>query len=248
MTVVAVAALVMVAHAATVEPKADALLRSMSDLLAKTRTFRFTTDEHHERLRRNGERVKVDFSREATVRRPDRLRFDVKSGEKSGALVYDGAKFSFVGNGKKVWAQTAVPPTIDQAIDYVGARLGVPMPMADILYSSPYDALVGEGTTGKYIGLESIAGHSCHHLSFQHEVVDYDLWVRDGEQPFPCQIELHYKLDAGAPVSRIAFKDFDLSPSVSDSTFAFTAPEGYRRIRIVARRQAAPSNAEEDAE
>jgi hypothetical protein len=47
---------------------------------------------------------------------------------------------------------------------------------------------------------------------------------------------LHYKLDAGDPMSRITFKEFDLSPSISDSTFAFAAPEGYRRIRVVGRR------------
>jgi len=243
----AVAALAATAHAAAVEPKADALLRSMSDLLAKTQTLRFTTEEHHERLRRNGERVNLDFSREATVRRPNGLRFDIKSGERSGLLVYDGKKISFEGNAKKVWAQTAVPPTIDQAMDYIGTRLGIPMPMADILYSSPYDALVGDGTTGKYVGVEKIAGNSCHHLSFQDKVVDYDVWVRDGEQALPCQIELHYKLDAGEPVSRITFKDFDLSPSVSDSAFAFTAPADYRRIRVVGRRDVGTGTPEEGA-
>jgi hypothetical protein len=234
---------------ATIEPKADALLRSMSDALAGAKEFRFTTEEHHERLRRNGERVVLDFSREGRVERPNKLRFDITSGERSGAFYYDGTKLTFVGNAKKVWAQTGVPPTIDEAMDYVAVRLGIPLTMADILYSSPYEALGGEGVTGKYVGAETIAGHACHHLAFQHEVLDYDVWVREGEQALPCQLEMRYKLDAGNPVSRITFKDFDLDEDFPDATFAFTPPDGYRRIRVVGRRdpaQAEPTSATDE--
>ena len=232
---------------AEVDPKADALLRSMGDLLASTPAFRFTTDEHHERLRRNGERVTREFSRTATVRRPDRIRFDLQGKERDGSIYYDGKKLSFVGHESKLWAQTGVPPTIDEAMDYVAVRLGLPVPMADILYSSPYEALMGEGTSGTYEGTERLGAKSCHRLSFASDVVDYQVWVEDGERPLPCQLEMRYKLDAGTPTSRITFKDFDLSPSIDDSQFTFTPPPEYRRIRTVGRRTPTTAASDESA-
>jgi hypothetical protein len=233
---------------AAVDPKADTLLRSMSELLASAQAFRFTTVEHHERLRRNGERVTREFSRTATVRRPDRVRFDFKGDDRDGSVYYDGSKLSFVGHKMKLWARTGVPPTIDQAMDYIAVRLGVPVPMADILYSSPYEALVGEDTTGTYEGTEEIGDKTCHRLSFEHEVVDYDVWVDTGERALPCQIEMHYKLDAGTPMSRITFTGFELSPQMDDAQFAFTPPADYRRIRVVGRREpaAAPAASSEE--
>jgi hypothetical protein len=153
-----VAALAATAHAAAVEPKADALLRSMSELLAKTQTLRFTTDEHHERLRRSGERVNLDFFARGHGAQARRSALRHQERRKIGIAGLRRQEDQLRGQREKVWAQTAVPPTIDQAMDYIGTRLGIPMPMADILYSSPYDALVGDGTTGKYVGVEKIAG------------------------------------------------------------------------------------------
>lgn len=38
------------------------------------------------------------------------------------------------------WAQTAVPATLDDMLDDVVRRFGLPVPIGDVVYSSPYDA------------------------------------------------------------------------------------------------------------
>ena len=53
----------------------------------------------------------------------------------------------------------------------------MPMPAADFLYSSPYDALIGTASTGGYVGRETVDGVAASHVAYQHPSVDWDLWV-----------------------------------------------------------------------
>jgi hypothetical protein len=49
------------------------------------------------------------------------------------------------------WAQTTVPGTLDEMLDDV-LGFGLPVPIGDVVYSSPYDAFIGSGTEGGFVG------------------------------------------------------------------------------------------------
>jgi len=107
------------------------------------------------------------------------------------------------------------------------------MPMADIITSSPYDSLMTPDTTGGYVGEEMIEGAGCHRLSYQQEVVDWQIWIRLEGEPLPCKLVINYKQDPGQPTSTMTFKSWNLAADVKEESFAYKIPEGYERIAML---------------
>lgn len=209
------------------------IVRAVSEQLAAAQTFSFKSDEVHQRLGSDGTLKERRFSRETVIRRPDRAWLHAIGPDRDFVGVYDGESLTLVGNREKVWAQIPLPPTMDEAMDVLAVDYEIPMPMADFLYSSPYDALISEDTRGGWVGEETVGGQECDHLAFEADVVDWELWVSKGEQRLPCQLLMTYKTDPGSPTSQLTFVEWNLAAQPSDTLFVPRIPEGFRRIPVV---------------
>ncbi len=62
-----------IAAAGNMDPKAEQLLRGMSDLLSNAKAFSFSTSETHDRHKKSGKTGQVEFSRQVVLQRPDGL-------------------------------------------------------------------------------------------------------------------------------------------------------------------------------
>ena len=177
------------------DPRADELMREMSDQLAQTPRFSFETSEIRDVVEPDGTVRQLSLSHKTFVERPDRVRREVSAGDRVVTVVYNQGSLGVHGADKKFYAQTQIPDTLDAALDFLGERLDIRMPIADLLYSVPYESYVDSTTVGRYVGSETIDGVSCHRLAFEHPGIDYEMWIRDGEQPLPCKLVMTYKLD-----------------------------------------------------
>ena len=157
------------AAATGVDPKADRILHSASDLLAASRSFTFTASEVRDRVGRSGQKDQVKLTKEISLRRPDRTYTKIIGLNRSASFFYDGRTASLVEESKKMYAQAAAPPTVDETMDLLAVRFDVPMPTADLMYSNMYESVMTPETKGQYMGEEKINGSACHHLSFQDE-------------------------------------------------------------------------------
>lgn len=217
-----------------IDPRADELMHEMSDLLAQTPRFSFETSEIRDVVEPDGTVRQLSLSHKTFVERPDRARREVSAGDTVVTVVYNQGSLGVHRSDQKFYAQAQIPDSLDAALDFLGERLDVRMPIADLLYSVPYASYVDSTTVGRYVGTETIDGVSCHHLAFEHPGIDYEMWIRDGEQPLPCKLLLTYKLDEGAPKSVLTFSGWDVAPDFAPELFAYTPPEGYARIAFVA--------------
>jgi hypothetical protein len=213
--------------------KGDALLRQMSKSLGSAQQFSYATNEIRQRVRSNGEKVEARFSRHIIVRRPNRIVFRQSGGDQDGAAWYDGSHVTLVSNKNKVWARGPMPPTLDAAMDFISGEYAIQLATADLLYSSPYDALMTKDTVGGWVGTETIDGGVYDHLSYQQPVVDWQLWLTQDDRKLPKQIQLTYKTQPGQPFTRVTFTEWHPTEEVSDETFVAKVPDGYRRIRIM---------------
>jgi hypothetical protein len=177
--------------------------------------------------------VTEHFVRYTTVRRPNQLTFTDKGDDHDASAWYDGKQLTIVSNRDKVWVRGPMPGTLDEAMDYVSAEYAVQVPTADLLYSSPYDALMTPDTTGGWVNVEQVDTRTCDHLSYQQAVVDWQIWLRQDDRRLPCQLQVTYKNEPLQPVARIVFHDWNPAPELSDTTFTPAIPDGYRRIKIM---------------
>ena len=211
------------------------IMRSMSDTLAQAKTFTFETSERLEMIAPTGDKRTLQFIRKVAVRRPDALFFEIQGKEGTAlnvSVYYDGHTITMNDDGGKEWASAAVASNLDDAMDEVARRFSLPVPIADVVYSSPRDAFIGRTTKGGFAGHEDLNGLQCTKLIYDDEFVEVQLWIPDSGQPLPRRLEIVYKTSSTLPVSQIDFTNWNLGASVPDSMFAFNPGDDRRRVEV----------------
>jgi hypothetical protein len=224
--------------------RGDELLRRTSSTLAAAKTITYTTDETIERMT-GDKKVARRRSQQVTIRRPDRAHFKITGEGVDKEFWYDGKSVTFASHPEKVWARGPMPATLDQALDDIYTEYGVPVPMADLLYSVPYEAFLVSGSKGGWVGRETVNGNTCHRLSYKNPHSSWDFWVRDDERGLPCGLTITHTEEPGSPVTQITFVNGTLDALVADDVFVAKVDESkYRRLELVRASTATPENEE----
>ena len=96
------------------------------------------------------------------------------------------------------WAGGTVPPTVDEALDWIFEQTGTVVPLADFLYADSYERLMGSVHAGQ--GPRHSRGRGpCHHLAFEQATIDWQLWIEAGKDPLPRKLVISYKTEDEVP-------------------------------------------------
>jgi hypothetical protein len=144
---------------------------------------------------------------------------------------------------EKVFAQAPMPETIDRTLDALAERYDLPLPLADLFYSSPEKALLSETTTGGYAGTESVDGTPCHHLAFQDVGVRWEIWLPVSGEPLPKRFRTVQEKRKGQPVTDVTFTAWNLAAQTDGARFTLTVPKDYEGIAILQRAAAVKDSA-----
>jgi hypothetical protein len=211
--------------------KGDAMLKEMSNNLSAMQTFAYTADERRQNPGASGANAERKATRQVIVRRPNNLAFTGIGDNGETAGWYDGKHITLVSHRDKVWARGPMPPTLDEALDYLSAEYDVQMPTADLLYSSPYDAFMTKDTAGGWVDTQKIGDRTCEHLAYRQPVVDWEIWLTM-DRALPCQLKVTYKESPGQPSTIVTYHGMQ-TPQITDGTFTPKVPDGYLRIKIL---------------
>ena len=207
----------------------DKYMRSMSDTLAHAQTFSFETDEHLQVLTPGGEKREMLLGRKVTVRRPSAVAFELHGkGDTSLEIVafYDGKTATLSNTKTGVYAQTPAPGTLDEMLDYVARQYGLPVPIGDVMYKSPYDAYLGKNSKGGFVGRETIDGVSYAVVDYADDFVEVKLWIPSKGPALPRRLEITYKKAPMPLTSKVDFTNWKLDVPVTDAMFTFQPPAG----------------------
>jgi hypothetical protein len=168
------------------------------------------------------------------LRRPDRLAGDATGDAVHRSFYYDGRTFSALDKEQNVWASGTVPPTIDEALDWVFEQTGTVIPLADFLYADVYSRLMESVERGVYLGIHDVDGVPCHHLSFEQATIDWQIWIDAGRDPLPRKLVIAYKTEDEVPQYSVTIRKLNLAAKVPDHIFRFEPPSGATRIEVAA--------------
>jgi hypothetical protein len=219
---------------ASVEPKADALLRKMSTDLGGMKSFRVDSSQVMEVVTKEGEKIQGLAETSVAVKRPNKMRADRMGPLGGGSMYYDGSKFTFYGKRDNLYATADAPNSLDDTIDFARDVLSIDAPGADLMYGDPYALLMEDAVSGRYLGAEIVDGRKCHHLAYRGNEVDWQLWVEDGTPALPCRFVITSKKVAGSPEFTVSMKNWKKDETLGDESFVFTPPEGATKIEFVA--------------
>src|SRR3990172_8751646 len=141
---------------ADIDPKADQILRKMSDYLAKLKQFRVQTENTLEVVLISGQKLQFDNPVDVTIKRPNKLRADRKGDVFNQEFYYDGKTLTLFSPGQNYYATVQAPPTLDETLDFATEALDLYAPGGDLIYSNAYNILTEDVVSGSYIGLSVV--------------------------------------------------------------------------------------------
>jgi hypothetical protein len=219
------------------DAQAMAILKRMADFLSQAQRFSVTAEIGFDVVQESGEKIEFGETRQIVIRRPDRARIDItkRDGATSG-FRFDGQEIAVFNTREHVYATAVKPGTLDEAIAYFINDLDMRFPLAEFFSTQLAETLPAKVRTAYNVGPERIMGVPCEHLAFRGDQADMQLWIAQGDQPLPRRLVITYKDAAGQPQFWAQFGDWNLSPEVPDSLFAFMPPEGAAKIAFAARK------------
>jgi hypothetical protein len=223
------------------DAKAMTIFKRMVDFLSQAQRLSVTIESEFDVVQDSGQKYTFGETRTIVIRRPDDLRMDTtkRDGAKSG-MVFNGKELTAFDTTEKVYATVAKPGSVDDAIVYFIDDLDMRMPLAELFSSALVKTLPERVLAADYVGQETIAGTSCDHLGLRAERTDIQVWVAQGDRPLPYRVSITYARAEGQPQFRAQFSEWNLSPNVPDSLFAFTPPDGATKIAFAPRRRGGP--------
>lgn len=215
-----------------VDPLADSALRQMGEHLAAAKQLSFRAWEMVDEMYETGQKIQFSSMRSVVIRRPDRLASTVSGDLLNRLVVYDGKTLSILDADSNTYGRIDVPDTIDATLDFVAQRFGITVPLSDLLFSDPYGIVIDTVRTGRYLGIHHVWDIKCHHLAFQHDNLDWQIWIEEGNTPWPRKLVITYKALPGQPQFIALLDGWNSNPNVDDDTFKLVLPESATEVAL----------------
>lgn len=213
------------------QQRARELLLGMARFLGAEQNFSVRLDAEYDVLQANGQKVEFGESREVSVQRPDKFVAVLRESSGRGdTMLFDGRNITISDAEAGVYARAPQPGDIDASIVYFVRGLGMRLPVAPVFMSRFAQELEARVREVDLVETTDRLGMTAHHLAGRTDAVDFQVWVRDGEQPLPLRMVLSYRNEPAHPEFRVDFADWNLEPRFGRKTFAFDPPEGSQQI------------------
>lgn len=208
------------------------VLQQMGDYLKSAEQFHFHAEVTVDKVRNSGQKLQFERTLDAYVRRPNKIRVNVLTELGPVRFSHDGKKITLFTLYDDAYATSEAPAAIDEALDFAVEKFGIPILMADFLFSDPYRVLTENVVTAYYVGIDRVRGKECHHLAFTQETIDWQIWIDAGETALPQKLVITYKQEPGQPQFSGVFTEWNLSSQLPDLFFTFKAPAGANEFQF----------------
>jgi hypothetical protein len=215
------------------EPDPRQVLQKMCDFLKNQKQFTYKAEVDDDQVFSGGKKLQFSIDMETFVRRPDRLRVNAAGDLVNKQFYFDGQTITLYDQNDNVYGVLPVPPNIEGALEKASKDFGVRVALTDLASPRLCDHIGKRIKHSLYVGLSRVRGVPCHHLSFDGDQAQLQVWVDAGDQPLPRKVVLTYKKAPGSPQWTAYLTGWNLSPQLPDSLFTFTPPPGAEKIKFV---------------
>ena len=105
-----------------------------------------------------------------------------------------------------------------------------PVTGADLLLSNIYDQLEPEVKDTKDLGAGVIGGVQCDHLAFRTSDVDWQIWIAQGDRPYPCRYVITSPKVAASPQYTIDIRSWKTGSDAATDSFSLQLPQGAKKV------------------
>ena len=212
-----------------IDPQATQMLRRMTDYLTSLNQFTVHVDSTMEVITPSGQVLNTDKSVDVSVMRPDHLRVESHVPDHDRQFYYDGKTLTIYSPKHNVYAVMDAPPTIDALIQLARQR-GMQLPLADLVVSDPYPALMKDTISAIYVGQSLVGNTMTNQLAFQRKGLEWQIWIEDGPNALPLRVGIADKSVPGSPRFMANMTDWNVNPALDVGVFTFVPPADARKV------------------
>ena len=214
------------------EASAKKLLKGMSDYMAAQKSISFDYDAALEVVTKDDQKIALLSSGNVVLNRPDKIRFTRAGGFADMEMLFDGKTLTLFGKNANAFVQADAPGTVDQLVNDLQEKFKRPMPAADLLLSNSYDELTSDVIDAKDLGSGVIDGVECDHLAFRKKDVDFQIWIAQGDKPYPCRFSITSREIRGNPQYTVQVRDWNTGANVAATDFTFKNTSNANKLDI----------------
>ena len=208
-----------------IDPKADSLLKEMSDFLATKYKYTFKAEIMFDEILDSGRKLQRSASEKVFVQKPSKVYIEYITDVVGQQFWYDDSNVTILDLPSSVYSKIVVPNSIDHAFDELLKRYNYSLPFSELLFVNPHKILLENVESGYYIGSSVVFGVPCNHLAFVAKNVDWQIWIEDGQRKVPRKIVVTYKKIPGAPQFIGILKDWIFDQPFSHFLFKPDIPK-----------------------
>lgn len=221
------------AQTPSVDPVATQILHRMTDYLGNLRQFSVHTDNTLEEVLESGQKIQHDMSANVMIQRPNKLRAERNDGLIRQTFFYDGKTLTIWNPEDNYYAVAVAPPTIEAMLHFARDSLDIVPPSGDLVYENAYDLLTETVTSGFVVGKSIVGGVKCDQLAFSGPIVDWQIWIAEGDKPLPHKYVITTKDDPVYPQYVVLMSDWNVAPDLNDTLFGFEPPHDAKETEFI---------------
>lgn len=212
------------------------ILRRMGDFMSRLPKFSVTIQDAYDVVQDTGQKIEFSDVRKLTLVRPDRFRMDVQrsDGEKAH-VAFDGRLVTVYSPKQKVYANSFVPGTIDDAVTHYVRDLQMRLPLAMLFVSNLPGEIDRRVVSAEIVETSAITDPPCIHVAARTNRVDFQVWVPAQGDPLPRRVVITYREEKGQPQFQANLSDWNLSPDAPDTLFTLSIPQDAAKIDFLSR-------------
>jgi hypothetical protein len=224
-------------------PNPEKILRQACDFLLSAKQFSFKAECTDDRVYSGGKKLQFAFELQAYVQRPDKVRINGAGDIENKQFFYNGKTITLYDKNHNSYAVMAVPGTIDAAMAKADKEYGLRISLVDLAESDTYALMTKGVKNALYVGEGEVRGVRCHHLAFDKNHIQWQIWIDAGEKPMIRKLLITQKKLLGSPQWTAYFTEWNFSPQLAESLFVFTPPPGATKTRFVSLKEIAAQQA-----
>jgi serine/threonine protein kinase len=183
----------------------------------------------------DNKKTEVKTSGTYDIERPNRLALRTKGKGQAGIeYVYDGKQVHVFRRQFNQFVEPEAPASLSDIAQALPTALGYPdtgLLFQNVLTDKPAHAFMEGVNSCSYAGVEKVGGVSAHHMKFNQDAFNWEMWVPTEGKPLVLKYVTTF--ENGKIVTKEVYSNWKLDEAPAKSVFHFAVPEGARKVKYL---------------
>lgn len=196
-------------------PDGRLIVQRAVDFISGQKDLAFEALVTYEAVQEDGQKLQFDMLQRVARRVPEKVFWMTLFDDASVQTAWcNSGEFTLLMQPANAWGKIKVPPTNEAAVLRLSEEYDIDVPFVDLLSGQAGELWLGEDVLSiEFVDPAWLDGWWTDHIAIRRPGIDFELWFRQGDEPYLMKIALVYTDQAQMPSYSARFKKWSNSSS-----------------------------------